>query len=732
MYKKQICIFGLSAAMILSMGACGTGDSTTTPAESTAIETTIAESSSAVAAESTAPAAADGITLTVDGKEANADIYIDKENGCFIQLEELAPLLANTDSAFDVAVDTNNKKYQTHLGEEYKAGATVDSEAPKEVPENWTLAVDGVNAQLIRSHTSGEKTYFNLRDISALYGFSVTYDETAKAVDIKSGTGYTLELNTDNYETGSIRVYGKEVNYRVYTQVYVSNPQCVAQEVMKIYVPENATDDSPIIMPLKTGAHMHAEMAEPMDVDETNINTVSSGTVGTGGMQAASYLLSEGWIVASAGARGLDTHLETGGKESLAGIAPYCITDLKAAIRFLNYNDDKIPGDPDKIVVTGTSGGGTMTSVLGASGNAEAFEPFLQEIGAADEDDDVFVAVPYCPVADIDNQGPSYEWIFQGIDIENRSGNLKILSQADARTYTSYVNGLNLTDEAGNALTLDPETLDGSYKDYYCARYAEGLSYYMHQNNFVAADGTLTEEGQKYFEEKLKGQDKDRKEYDTEFSITDFFDWNDENGGSASFKTDRYADFLNVYIAKIPIKACPSFDNGLVYEGVDQPVTDSINALFNTDLNDLTGWSHFEMNLGQTVAAANETIGSEYFKSAKGSFEISAEAQKHIAMYNPMYYIQDYSGVASEGLSINSYADDLYQSSDVAPYWYLRVGSWDHLVSSSTETTFSLALNKADDVKECNFRLYWDQPHTGWYDNTDLIQWLTALSEMEN
>ena len=36
-----------------------------------------------------------------------------------------------------------------------------------------------------------------------------------------------------------------------------------------------------------------------------------------------------------------------------------------------------------------------MTSVLGASGNAEAFEPFLQEIGAADEDDDVFVAVPY-------------------------------------------------------------------------------------------------------------------------------------------------------------------------------------------------------------------------------------------------------------------------------------------------------------------------------------------------
>ena len=238
MYKKQICIFGLSAAMILSMGACGTGDSTTTPAESTAIETTIAESSSAVAAESTAPAAADGITLTVDGKEANADIYIDKENGCFIQLEELAPLLANTDSAFDVAVDTNNKKYQTHLGEEYKAGATVDSEAPKEVPENWTLAVDGVNAQLIRSHTSGEKTYFNLRDISALYGFSVTYDETAKAVDIKSGTGYTLELNTDNYETGSIRVYGKEVNYRVYTQVYVSNPQCVAQEVMKRYSEE--------------------------------------------------------------------------------------------------------------------------------------------------------------------------------------------------------------------------------------------------------------------------------------------------------------------------------------------------------------------------------------------------------------------------------------------------------------------------------------------------------------
>ena len=215
-------------------------------------------------------------------------------------------------------------------------------------------------------------------------------------------------------------------------------------------------------------------------------------------------------------------------------------------------------------------------------------------------------------------------------------------------------------------------------------------------------------------------------------ALSDLFTWSAEEGGKASFQMERYNDLLKVYNAKLFfMKGCPSFDNGLVYGDVTKSSIDSINNLFDTDPTDLGGWSHFEMNLGSAVANANAAIGSEYFKSELGSFEISDESQKHIAMYNPMYYIKDFSGVAKEGMLVNRYADDLYGSSDVAPYWHLRVGTWDHLVSPASETAFSLTLNSSDAVKECNFMIYWDQPHTGWFDNTEMVAWLLSLPELQ-
>ncbi|MDD6213454.1 MAG: hypothetical protein PUB22_10040 [Clostridiales bacterium] len=675
----------------------------------------------------TEPENPEEVKVTVDGKEVEADVYV--EDGAYMKIDELAALLAGTGSAFDVAVDKNQMTVHTHLGAEYKEGVAIDSEPPAKAPAGWTLTIDGVTANLIRTHVEGEDLYFNLRDIAVLYGFDAAFDAEAKTLDITSGTGYSIELDPDDYETGTIKVYGEDVNYKVYTQVYVTDPNCVAREVMKIYVPETADENSPIMMPLKTGAHRHAEMAELVNVDESNINIPSSGTVGTGAMQAASYLMSKGWVVMSAAARGQDTIKEVDGVKMNVGLAPACVTDMKAAIRFMRYNDDVIPGDPDKIVVTGTSGGGTMTSVLGASGNSEYYEPYLEEIGAADAADNVYAAVPYCPVADIDNQGASYEWVFQGYETPNRTGNMGILSEESARVYTSYVNGLGLHDEWGNALTLNPKTLDGSYKVYFCSKNAEALTNYMKSNGYVAKNGNLTKEGREYFNAKIMGRNENFQVVETNNKISDAFVWSPVNGGHAVLPLNKYGKFLEIYYSQITrmMKGCPSFDNGLVYGDVTTPAFDLINVLFGTDPFDLSGWSHFEMNLGKAVANANKVIGSDYFASAKGSFEISDESQKLIAMYNPMYYIRDYSGVAAEGLAVNSYADDMFGSSDPAPYWHLRVGTWDHLVSTSTETTFALALNDCEDVEECDFSIYWNQPHTGWYDNTEMIEWLTSL-----
>ena len=44
--------------------------------------------------------------------------------------------------------------------------------------------------------------------------------------------------------------------------------------------------------------------------------------------------------------------------------APWPVTDLKAAIRYVRYNKNLIPGDKDKIYTFGKSGGGAQSCLL--------------------------------------------------------------------------------------------------------------------------------------------------------------------------------------------------------------------------------------------------------------------------------------------------------------------------------------------------------------------------------
>ena len=76
--------------------------------------------------------------------------------------------------------------------------------------------------------------------------------------------------------------------------------------------------------------------------------------------------LSKGYVVASAGARGRTTKNNEG---MYTGKVPAAIVDLKAAIRYLKFNDKKMPGDASKIISNGTSAGGAISTLLGATGN---------------------------------------------------------------------------------------------------------------------------------------------------------------------------------------------------------------------------------------------------------------------------------------------------------------------------------------------------------------------------
>lgn len=102
------------------------------------------------------------------------------------------------------------------------------------------------------------------------------------------------------------------------------------------------------------------------------------------------------------------------GKETgnYTGKAPAFIVDMKAAIRFLRQYKDKIPGNVERIITDGTSAGGALSALTGASGNHPDFLPYLKQIQAYDQRDDVFASICFCPIHNLENADMAYEWQF--------------------------------------------------------------------------------------------------------------------------------------------------------------------------------------------------------------------------------------------------------------------------------------------------------------------------------
>lgn len=166
------------------------------------------------------------------------------------------------------------------------------------------------------------------------------------------------------------------------------------------------------------------------------------------------------------------------------GDAPAAIVDLKAAVRYLRYNDKAMPGDAEKIISNGTSAGGALSALLGATGNNADYEPYLKELGAADTRDDIFASSDYCPITNLDNADAAYEWQWNGV---NGYKSMQITKNGDQITRTevpgtmtsdqiklsddlkklfpTYLNSLGLKKSNGTTLTLDSNG-NGTFKDY--------------------------------------------------------------------------------------------------------------------------------------------------------------------------------------------------------------------------------------------------------------------------
>lgn len=241
----------------------------------------------------------------------------------------------------------------------------------------------------------------------------------------------------------------------------------------------------------------------------------SSTPFAPGGWRGVKGYTENGFVYISCGARSRnDTNGGTVGEDyENYGKAPTAVADLKAGLIFVRANTDVIPGDKDRIFSEGTSGGGEMSSVLGASGNMEEYYPYLYAAGAvgvtydeatdtysSEYEDSVFGCQCFCPIADIENADMAFAWMHMNDDTAGFTDNSTPQSSGESFEFTefqmelqkdlgyafcTYINSLNLVDFEGNALTFDEKedgTLDprsGSYYDAILKNMASALEAYL-------------------------------------------------------------------------------------------------------------------------------------------------------------------------------------------------------------------------------------------------------------
>ncbi len=286
-----------------------------------------------------------------------------------------------------------------------------------------------------------------------------------------------LNFSENSYEVKTLTLQEETLVYRAFEHIpYVDNPKDEKMQCLSLYVPEafyhgqtiNGYDlySAPIFMPNSVGGYMPGPETAP-------------GYDFMGRVNAVFKALMHGYIAVSAGVRGRGL-LDASGRN--IGVAPAGIVDLKAAVRFLREFKDSIPGDTEHIITNGTSAGGAMSSLQGCTGNHPDYLPYLNELGAADQRDDVFASSCYCPITNLDHADMAYEWEFNGIEEYHRviykeplpgesipqkinedgimSEQQNMISAQLKHLFPFYLDSLMLKDENGVSLSLNAKGIN--------------------------------------------------------------------------------------------------------------------------------------------------------------------------------------------------------------------------------------------------------------------------------
>ena len=376
---------------------------------------------------------------------------------------------------------------------EAEAKAKAEADAAKAQVEAEAKAKSEAETKQVQE-SKLPQSYVNARNEASTKGSPVTEEKNILSQPIEpplqadASAKISLAFDAKNYESMSTTVDNKEIKYRAFEYIpYVANPIDIDQQYMNIYVPEEYfnngtingynTQIAPIFMPNAVGGYMPSQAMTPK-VENGKPNSVL-------------YALSRGYVVASPSTRGRTNKASDG---NFIGKAPAVIVDLQAATAYLHANDSAMPGNANRIITNGTSAGGGVSLLQGATGNSSDFQPYLQALGAATAATNVYAVSAYAPITNLDAADMAYEWSYNGITSFNKvtmgqgelpqanvGGNSappqrttqRVNLNADDLAYSKmlsehfpdYVNNLQLRDSLGRVLKLDKNG-NGTFKNY--------------------------------------------------------------------------------------------------------------------------------------------------------------------------------------------------------------------------------------------------------------------------
>jgi len=515
------------------------------------------------------------------------------------------------------------------------------------------------------------ESYVNERNQASTKGSTTTGEKNILSQPIDpplqadTSAKITLTFDINNYESMTGTVDDKEIKYRAFEYIpYVSNPIDIDQQYINIYIPEEYfnngtvngynTQTAPIFMPNNVGGYMPSQpMAPKVENNKPN---------------SALYALSRGYVVASPATRGRTNKASDG---NFIGKAPAVIVDLQAATAYLHANDATMPGNAKRIITNGTSAGGAVSLLQGATGNTSDYQPYLQALGAATASTDVYASSAYAPITNLDAADMAYEWSYNGIISFNKvtmgQGELPQANVGGAPAqmqrsvqrvnltnddvaysdllkshFPDYVNNLQLRDRTGVILKLDKKG-NGTFKQYV-------KSFIIDAANKAKSNGTDVSRYSFLILDKNTGLVKD-------------IDW------------DAYNSFTS------RSKAPGAFDSRVNDSGE--------NSLFGTSTSDT---NHFTI-----TAALHDTTTNN---------DVYVENAKIVTMMNPMNYLGS-------------------PSATNAKYYRIRYGTAD------SNTSVAIPLIVGTRAQNLGYSVDMATPfgvdHAGDYDLQDLFNWMDSI-----